>query len=415
MFTKELYVGVRLLQYVGESVLAKLNRNHYRNPSNQGHVKEVLGISENDFSKTLSYSEDKYKFGNFAGALQLIGFLGFLWFGGFGLVESYAKSFSSDFGFGPVATGLLFFAFLGLLSFVFSLPFEVYSTFVIEEKHGFNKQTKKLFITDKIKGLLIGAIMGGLLLGGVLWVMDRLGEFWWIWAWAFISLFSILMAWIYPTFISPLFNKFTKLEDGELKDGVYELAKKVDFKTSGIYLMDASIRSSHGNAYFTGLFGEKRIVLFDTLVKKMSAKEVVAVLAHELGHFKLNHVRWMLIRGLCFTGIFLYILSLLLNNQSMYESFGFAGVSNYAALVVFPSWFGLVEFFIGPISSFLSRRNEFAADDFAKKYSDGEDLVSALLNLRQSNHSMPLSHPWYSSFYYSHPPLLERIDALRSS
>ena len=316
-------------------------------------------------------------------------------------------------GGGSIVVGLCFFATLGLVSSVFSLPFDYYATFVVEEKHGFNKQTLKLFFIDKIKGLVVGGILGAILLGGLLWVMDHLGEFWWIWAWGFLSGFSILMAWAYPTFISPLFNKFTPLDDGELKDQVFSLAEKVEFKTSGISLMDASIRSSHGNAYFTGIFGEKKIVLFDTLVKKMSAKEVVAVLAHELGHFKLNHVRWMLVRGLCFTGLFLYILSLLLDNQSMYESFGFSGVSNYAALVVFPSWFGLVEFVIGPISSLLSRKNEFAADAFAKKYTGSDDLVSALLNLRQSNFAMPISHPWYSAFYYSHPPLGERIQALR--
>ena len=295
------------------------------------------------------------------------------------------------------------------------MPFEYYSIFVIEQKHGFNKQTPTIFIKDKLKGILLAVVIGGFLLGGLLWLMERLGNNWWLWAWMFISGFSILMAWIYPTFISPLFNKFTPLDDGELKEGVFELAKKVDFKTSGIYLMDASIRSSHGNAYFTGVFGKKRIVLFDTLVNKMSPSQVVAVLAHELGHFKLHHVRWMLIRGLCFTGVFLYILSLLLDNASMYESFGFSGVSNYAALVVFPSWFSLVEFFINPISSYLSRRNEFAADNFAKQYSNADDLIGALLNLRQSNHSMPITHPIYSSFYYSHPPLVERIDALKHS
>ncbi|MDB2447312.1 M48 family metallopeptidase [bacterium] len=414
MFTKEMYVVARLLQYIVEIILSVLNRSHYLDAKNQAHAKEVLTIDEADFSKTLNYTEDKFKFGRFAGFVQLSGFLAFLWFGGFGYVESYASLLAPSVGGGPIITGLVFFALLGLISTITSLPFEYYSVFVTEEKHGFNKQTKKIFFVDKLKGLLIGVVLGGVLLGGLLWVMERLGDNWWIWAWLFLSSFSIIMAWAYPTFISPLFNKFTPLEDGELKDGVFALAKKINFKTSGIHLMDASIRSSHGNAYFTGLFGEKRIVLFDTLVKKMSPKEVVAVLAHELGHFKLNHVRWMLIRGLSFTGVFLYLLSLLLDNESMYASFGFSGVSNYAALVVFPSWFGLVEFVIGPISSFLSRKNEFAADNFAREHADSKDLVSALLNLRQSNHAMPISHPLYSSFYYSHPPLSERIDALRS-
>lgn len=411
MFTKELFVGLRLIQYVIETLLAVSNRKFYNDQNNQVRVKQTLSIDEDDFAKTLAYTEDKYRFGKFAGAIQVFGFLLFLWFGGFGYVESWATALGDD----PIIVGLIFFAILGLISTLTSLPFEWYSTFVLEEKHGFNKQTIKIFLTDKLKGLLVGAVLGGILLGGILWVMGHLGEYWWLWAWVFISGFSILMAWAYPTFISPLFNKFTPLDDGELKDGVFSLAEKVKFKTSGIYLMNASIRSSHGNAYFTGLFGEKRIVLFDTLVKKMSAKQVVAVLAHELGHFKLNHVRWMLLRGLGFTGLFLYILSLLLDNPDMYQSFGFTGISNFAALVVFPAWFGLIEFIIGPFSSYLSRKNEFAADNFASRYTDSEDLVNALLNLRQSNHSMPISHPWYSSFYYSHPPLAERIEALRKS
>jgi STE24 endopeptidase len=413
LFTKVFYVCLRITQYVIELSLSGLNRKFYRDTENQVRTKRLLGISDEDFAKTLSYTEDKFKFGRISDLTQLLAFLGFLWFGGFGYLESLSTAIGGGFGAGNILVGLIFFALLGLISTIFSIPFDYYGAFVVEEKHGFNKQTVRLFFLDKMKGLIVGGILGGILLGGLLWVMDHLGEFWWIWAWIFLSSFSVLMAWAYPTFISPLFNKFTPLEDGELKEHVFDLASKVDFKTSGISLMDASIRSSHGNAYFTGLFGEKKIVLFDTLVKKMSPKEVVAVLAHELGHFKLNHVRWMLIRGLGFTGVFLYILSLLLDNQSMYESFGFSGVSNYAALVVFPSWFGLVEFVIAPISSLLSRKNEFAADAFAKEYSDPEDLVSALLNLRQSNFSMPISHPLYSSFYYSHPPLVERIDALK--
>jgi len=415
LFSTGLYVAIRLLQHFIEALLSTFNRRHYLDSAKQAHVKKVLNIPDDDFLKTLSYTEDRGKYSKWAGNIQLSIFLVFLWLGGFGYVETLAKGFGAALELGPVFVGLIFFGILGFLSSISSLPFEYYSIFVIEQKHGFNKQTPAIFIKDKLKGILLAVVIGGFLLGGLLWVMERLGNNWWLWAWMFISGFSILMAWIYPTFISPLFNKFTPLDDGELKEGVFELAKKVDFKTSGIYLMDASIRSSHGNAYFTGVFGKKRIVLFDTLVNKMSPSQVVAVLAHELGHFKLHHVRWMLIRGLCFTGVFLYILSLLLDNASMYESFGFSGVSNYAALVVFPSWFSLVEFFINPISSYLSRRNEFAADNFAKQYSNADDLIGALLNLRQSNHSMPITHPVYSSFYYSHPPLVERIDALKHS
>ena len=195
-----------------------------------------------------------------------------------------------------------------------------------------------------------------------------------------------------------------------------QLANKIRFRTSGIYVMDASKRSSHGNAYFTGLFGEKRIVLFDTLISSMSVSEVVAVLAHELGHFKLNHVRWGLLRGVLMTGLMFYGLSLALPQEEFYKAFGLSGVTNYSALIVFSLWFGLVDFILNPLSSWISRQNEFSADNFAKtQLGSSKDMIGALIQLRESNHSMPISHPAYSMVYHSHPPLLERIQSLSKS
>ncbi|MEZ4744240.1 MAG: M48 family metallopeptidase [Bdellovibrionota bacterium] len=244
--------------------------------------------------------------------------------------------------------------------------------------------------------------------------MEATGDSWWLWAWGVMSGFSLFAAWIYPTLLAPLFNKFSPVEDGELKDGIFNFSKKIGFKTAGIYIMDASTRSTHGNAYFTGLFGAKRIVLFDTLIKSLSSQEIIAVLAHELGHFKLNHVRWGLIRGILMTGIMFYLMSLCLPLEEFYKAFHLEGVSFYGALLVFTMWFGLLDFIIQPIGSYLSRKNEFAADAFAKKNLGKEDsLIGALVKLRQSNHSMPISHPLYSAFYHSHPPLMERFAALR--
>jgi STE24 endopeptidase len=227
-------------------------------------------------------------------------------------------------------------------------------------------------------------------------------------------LFSILTAWLYPTLLAPLFNKFKPLESGELKSSIDTLASKVGFKSDGVFVMDASTRSAHGNAYFTGVFGKKRIVLFDTLLKDMSAKEVTAVLAHELGHFKLNHIRNAMIRGLVMSlGVF-YLMSLLVHHSVFYEAFGLADISNYAGLVIFMLWFSLVEFLLQPLETWLSRSNEFAADQFAKENLGGSaDMMSALKKLREKSFVMPISDPLYSAVYHSHPPMLERLRALK--
>jgi STE24 endopeptidase len=311
--------------------------------------------------------------------------------------------------------GLVFFGILGLLNAVYSIPFDLYNTFKIEEKHGFNRQKISGFISDKIKGIVLSMILGGGFLSLIFLAMDS-GPYWWLLAWGTTALFTILVSWLYPTLLAPLFNKFSPLPEGDLRDGIYALAKKIDFRTSGIYVMDASKRSSHGNAYFTGMFGEKRIVLFDTLLESLSPQEIVAVLAHELGHFKLHHVRVGLIRSMLIMGGLFYILSLCKPLESFYHAFGFSGVSNYAAIIVFSLWYGIVGFVFNPLQAWLSQRNEFAADAFAKKNLNSyEDLANALVKLQKKNQSMPLTDPTFSFFYYSHPPILQRLAALKTT
>jgi STE24 endopeptidase len=256
-------------------------------------------------------------------------------------------------------------------------------------------------------------IFGGVLLSVLLAIMATTGDYWWILAWVALTLFSLVTAWLFPTFLAPLFNKFRPLEEGDLSVKIRELASAVKFPTSGVFVMDASTRSSHGNAYFTGIFGEKRIVLFDTLLSALRTDEIIAVLAHELGHFKLNHVRWSLIRGSLILGVGFFLMSLCLPIEAFYSAFGFDGISNYAALIVFSLWFGLFNFFLQPLSSYISRKNEFAADRFASQFpGGGQNLREALLKLREQNHSVPVTHPWYSLYYYSHPPIVERLKLL---
>ena len=410
-----LYLTLFVIKTIIEMVLDLLNHNYYENPAHQNQACEKLGISSSEFQKTLSYTRDKYKFGLLSGLFNKVILISFILLSGFTWMESLALEWSSQIGWQSLGTGVIFFGIFLILSMLLSLPFEYYSTFVIEEKHGFNKQKIKGFISDKIKGLILSVVLGGLLITGILWAMS-LGPYWWAWAWAVMTTFSLMTAWIYPSVLAPLFNKFNPLEEGELKKEIFSLSEKVEFKTSGIFIMDASTRSTHGNAYFTGLFGEKRIVLFDTLVKSLNPKEIVAVLAHELGHFKLHHVRISLIRSTFLTGFMFYLISLLLPVESFYHAFGFSGISNYAALVIFSLCFSLTDLLTTPLSTYLSRRNEFAADHFAVNHiEDPYHLSGALKKLSETNRSMPLTHPLYSKFYYSHPPLLERISVIEKA
>lgn len=405
------FIVLRLTQQLIESSLALINYRYVRDPAHQKEAQKILGIGPEDMQKTLAYSHDRYRFGQISSWAQLILTLAFLAAGGLGWLENLATTATS--GRSAVATGLAFFAVLGLLSMLSNIPFSYYNTFVIEERHGFNRQTRKGFWMDQLKGLLLGAVLGGLLLAALLFVMEKAGNAWWWIAWLLVFGFSLLTAWIYPTLLAPLFNKFSPLDEGALKEAIYRLARKIEFQAEGISIMDASRRSAHGNAYFTGVFGKKKIVLFDTLVKSMALPEIVAVLAHELGHFKLHHVRWSLIRGFFSTGMIFFALSLCLPMTAFYQSFGLHGVSNYGALLVFSMWFGLVGFLLQPLSSLISRRNEFQADAFALQHvEDRRALGDALLKLRETSHAMPISHPWYSALYHSHPPLLERLKAM---
>jgi STE24 endopeptidase len=243
--------------------------------------------------------------------------------------------------------------------------------------------------------------------------MEHGGVRWWVYAWAIVAGFTLLTLWLYPRVLAPLFNRFTPLPEGELREGIHALARRIGFRAGGIFVMDASRRTSHGNAYFTGVFREKRIVLFDTLLEALEPRHTLAVLAHELGHFKLHHVRWHLIRGIAFTGVLFYGLSRCVGLTPFYLAFGLAGASAYGALLVFGSWFGLVDFFLQPLFNTISRRHEFAADGFAvAHHGSGRDLAEALLRLREKSRGMPVTHPLFSWMYHSHPPLLERLKAL---
>jgi STE24 endopeptidase len=330
-----------------------------------------------------------------------------------GWLDRFAAGVAQRFSLGVYGRGILFCLGIGLLFSIAGLPTSLYSTFSLETKFGFNKTTIGLYITDKIKALLLSLLIGIPFLLVILWLMDAMGRFWWIWAFIFIAGFQLLMIVIFPTFIAPWFNKYEPLKQGEFRDRILALAEQVGFKTSGIYSMDGSKRSAHSNAYFTGIGKAKRIVLFDTLIDQMTVDQGLAVLAHEMGHYKMKHIRRMLIVQTVFLFIGLYILSLLVDYAPLFAAFGWTP-SNHAALVLFSLLSGPATFFLGPLMNLLSRKHEYEADCFAAiTLRDGKPMEEALVNLTVKNLSNLTPHPWYSAYHYSHPTPTERIEAIR--
>lgn len=414
------FVALTVVQYLVESTLSRLNRTAWFDARRQAEARESLQISDEDLTASLAYAEDRFRFDRLHAAVDLWLFVGFLSLGGFGWLDRVARDLVSGVTWLPndtvtIATGLIFFALLGLLQSSIGMPWSWYRIFTIEERHGFNRQTPKGFFLDALKGAVLAIALGAPLLGILLWFITSAGPLWWLYAFLVVTLFSVIVSWAYPVLIAPLFNKFTPLEAGSLREGIDQLAAKIGFSTNGIFVMDASRRSSHGNAYFTGLYGKKRIVLFDTLVKDLSANEVVAVLAHELGHFKLHHVRKGLIRGIIFSFVTFYLLGLVFPLEPFYRAFHFDGLSAHAGLVVFSAWSGLMGFWLQPWQTWISRKHEFEADRFAASaLGSSVDLANALRVLREKSRAMPFAHPYYSAWYYSHPPMVERIRVLKS-
>ncbi|HXV82823.1 MAG TPA: M48 family metallopeptidase, partial [Candidatus Binatia bacterium] len=327
----------------------------------------------------------------------------------------FAGRLAEQFSLGVYGQGIIFCLAVAVYFTVAGLPPDLYSTFALEAKFGFNKTSLGLYLTDKLKGLVLGLLIGVPFLFVILWLMQATGSLWWVWAFVFISAFQLVMIVIFPTFIAPWFNKFEPLKEGEFRDRILALADQVGFKTSGIFSMDGSKRSSHSNAYFTGIGKSKRIVLFDTLLEQMSMEQGLAVLAHEMGHYKLKHIQRMLIVQTIFLLVGLYVLSLLLDFAPLYAAFDLAP-SHHGALVLFSLLSGAVTFYLGPVMNLLSRKHEYEADRFAAlTLDDAKPMEEALINLSVKNLSNLTPHPWYSAYHYSHPTPAERISAIRQS
>jgi STE24 endopeptidase len=398
------------LSHAVEFWLAHRQKNHILQHRSAVPDAFKATISLEAHQKAADYSVEKGKLGNIDSVLGMVILL-VLTLGG--VIDSVFKSWA-NFGWSPIVTGLGAMASIFLVTTLLELPSSYYQTFVIEEKYGFNKSTLTQFVKDQLLGLGLGAAIGLPLLALILWVMNSLGESWWIWAWAILIGFSLLMSWLFPTVIAPLFNKFTPMEDGALKQRIQTLLERCGFHSEGIFIMDGSKRSGHGNAYFTGLGNNKRIVFFDTLVESLEDEELEAVLAHELGHFKCKHVLKMLCASSVLTFISFAILGWLIKEPWFYNGLGVEQPSNAVALLLFAIVSPSFTSFMQPISAYFQRKFEFEADSFAAEHAKASKLISGLVKLYKENANTLTPDPLYSAFHYSHPPAAIRIAHLES-
>jgi len=363
------------------------------------------------YTDSQNYLKANTKFGVITSSIDLILILVFWFSGGFQIIDAFVRSFH----FGTIVSGLFFTGILLFLKLMISLPFSIYSTFAIEEKFGFNKTSPRLFVMDLIRSIVLSAILGGTLLSLILGFLEYGGPLAWIYCWTASTLFLLSVQYIVPTWIMPLFNTFTPLTEGPLKQAIVTYARSIDFLISNIFVMDGSKRSSKSNAFFTGFGKNKRIVLFDTLIKEQSIEELVSVLAHEMGHFKKKHIIKRLIMGILQMGFIFYLMSLFISHEGLFHAFFMEKGSIYAGLIFFGLLYSPINLFISILFQISSRKDEYEADQFAAKtIKDSRPLINALKKLSAHNLSNLTPHPFYVFLNYSHPPVLARINALKS-
>ncbi|MBM2815588.1 MAG: Ste24 endopeptidase [Ignavibacteria bacterium] len=373
--------------------------------------KEFEGVFDSEkYLKSQSYTRTQTYFGFITSTFDLVILLIFWFAGGFEWVNQLIIPLSDSI----IIRGLIFAAVLMLGNFVLGLPFGIYSTFVIEEKFGFNKTTVKTFILDIIKSMALSVVLGGLVLSLILYILMQTGSEAWLYGWIAVTIITLVIQFIAPTWIMPLFNKFKPLDDGELKSAILDYAASVKFALKNIFVMDGSKRSSKSNAFFTGFGKNKRIALFDTLIEKHTTSELVAVLAHEIGHYKKKHIITGMVISILHFGLLFYLLSIFLNEKGLYDAFFMTSQPIYAGLVFFGMLYSPIEMLLGIAMNILSRKNEFEADKFSGDTTGKpEELCSALLKMSEHNLSNLNPHPFYVFVNYSHPPVLIRIQVLR--
>lgn len=371
--------------------------------------KKLSGICDaEEYRKTQLYQKDNKKLSFWSSSFNLVVILIMIIAGGFALVDDLARTISMNM----VIVSLVFFGIIGFASDIINIPFSYYDTFVIEKKYGFNNMSIRMFITDHIKSWFIAILVGLPVLGLITWFYYKSGKNFWLYAWILISLFSVFINLFYSELIVPLFNKQTPLKEGSLRTEIENFARKTGFKLKNIYIIDGSKRSTKANAYFSGFGPKKRIVLYDTLQNELSEEEIVAVLAHEIGHYKKKHVLYSMISSVIMTGFMLFLFSLVVDSPLLSQAMGSKNTSFHLGLIVFGILYSPLSLLIGLLTNYISRQNEFSADRFARENYKPEILASALKKLSVKNLSNMMPHPAYVFFHYSHPPLLSRLEKL---
>ncbi|QNJ98379.1 M48 family metallopeptidase [Constantimarinum furrinae] len=399
-------IGIIVINFVIDKILDALNAKHFNDPL----PPEIADVyEEEEYQRSQRYKQEKYRFGVLTSSVTLIITLLFFFFDGFAVVDELARSISDN----AIIIALIFFGIIMLASDLLSIPFGYYNTFVIEEKYGFNKSTRYTFFMDKLKGLLMLVVLGGSVLALVIWFYQTTGEHFWLYAWGIVTLVTLIMNLFYSRLIVPLFNKQSPLEDGSLRTKIESYANSVGFTLDKIFVIDGSKRSTKANAYFSGFGSEKRVTLYDTLINDLEDEEVVAVLAHEVGHYKRNHIIINLFASILTTGFTLWLLSLFVGNTLLSEALNVSEPSFHIGLIAFGVLYTPISEITGLIMNYLSRKFEYQADNYAKTTYKGQPLIAALKKLSKNSLSNLTPHPAYVTVHYSHPTLLERFRNLK--
>ena len=400
-------IGIILFEYILSFIVRTLNIQAL-DPSIPEEFSDIF--DEGKYVKSQDYTRSNSKFAYITSTFSLIIGLWFILSGFYNTVDLYIRSY----GFSEIITGLCFFGLLFIINDILSLPLSMYRTFVIEEKYGFNKTTYTTFFTDKLKQYFLIMLIGAPVLGMILYFFEKFGGIAWLYVWGFLTCFSIIMQPVFNTFIAPMFNKFIPLEEGPLLDRIKEYLTKVDFPVKKLEVVDGSRRSSHSNAYFSGFGKNKRIALFDTLVEQMDDNEIISVIAHEVGHYKLKHIHSGLILNTIQSGIMLFILSLFLMNTDLFSVFQMENLSIYASMLFFSMLYAPISLILGVFFMIISRKNEFSADAYSSETAKMPDaLISGLKKMSKENLSNLTPH-WLNVFLnFSHPPVLDRVKALK--
>ena len=400
------FIAILVLKFLVDQLLDSLNASHFEDII----PKEVSDVyNQKEYKKSQGYKKTNHRFGIVTSLFSILLTLCFFFLDGFYLVDNFARAYSEN----SIVITLIFFGIIIIGSDLLTTPFSYYKTFVIEEKYGFNKTSKKTFFIDKLKGLLMSIILGGFILALIMWFYEFTGTYFWLYAWSLVTVFSLFMNMFYSKIIVPLFNKQTALEDGNLKDAITKYANSVGFTLNNVFVINGSKRSTKANAYFSGFGNQKRITLYDTLINDLTIDEIVAVLAHEVGHYKRKHIVFNLIASIVLTGLTLFLLSLFIHSPILSIALGVSVPSFHIGLIAFGILYSPISEVTGMFMNYMSRKFEYQADNYAKKTFASEPLISSLKKLSKNSLSNLTPHFLYVFIHYSHPTLFERVKNLK--